>query len=166
MKLFLTDVSMLCNTPFLSVIFRFFRITGFSCRALRRGSPRLAPHPMARFGRAAGKRPGAFPRTPFAAPVRNASAYIAFFTFERPAFTRRRMRYGGGFTRGLTARGHSVFCFSRREKKTSLAPCALAGDPLATTVCGQTPFAVVTNRLVYRRTRKSISSFISHHSSL
>ena len=48
--------------------------------------------------------------------------------------------------RGLNARVHSVFCFSRREKKTSLAPCALAGYPLATTVCGQTPLVVVTNR--------------------
>ena len=33
---------------------------------------------MARFGRAAGKRPGAFPRTPFAASVRKISAYIDF----------------------------------------------------------------------------------------
>ena len=41
---------------------------------------------------------------------------------------------GRHFTRGLAARGHSVF-FLTSKKKTSLAPCALAGGPLATTVC-------------------------------
>ena len=53
--------------------------------------------------------------------------------------------------RGLNARVHSVFCFSLRKKKTSLAPCALGGDRLATTVCGQTPLVVVTYRPAYLR---------------
>jgi len=44
---------------------------------------------VARLRRAAGKRPGAFPRAPFAAPVRKISAYIVF-TFARPAFIGRR----------------------------------------------------------------------------
>ena len=59
------------------------------------------------------------------------------------------MRYGNGFTRGLNARGHSVFCFLLCKKKTSLAPCALAGGPLATTVCGQTPLAVILKHPAY-----------------
>ena len=41
------------------------------------------------------------------------------------------MRYGNRFTRGLNARVHSVFCFLRCKKETSLAPCALGGDRLA-----------------------------------
>ena len=41
---------------------------------------------------------------------------------------------GSRFTRGLNARVHSVF-FLTDKKKTSLAPCALAGDPLAMGAC-------------------------------
>ncbi len=80
------------------------------CREPSPGSPR-APRGKAPACRAVALAKGdAFPRTPFSASARNASAYIAFFTFERPAFSRRRMRYGNGFTRGLNARVHSAFC--------------------------------------------------------
>ena len=72
------------------------------------------------------------------------------------------MRYGNGFTRGLNARGHSVFCFLRCKKKTSLAPCALAGDPLATTVCGRRMSAVVSVTANERHIRNNICFLRSH----
>ena len=58
------------------------------------------------------------------------------------------MGYGNGFTRGLNARVHSAF-FSTGEKNASLAPCALAGYPLALTVCGWRMCAVVTTESAY-----------------
>ena len=42
-------------------------------------APRLAPHPGALAARPAGKRPGAFPRTPFAASVRKIYLMGALF---------------------------------------------------------------------------------------
>ena len=130
-------------------------------RPAPRGACGLSRHSLGEGGHApAGKRPGAFPRAPFAARVKNASAYIAFFTFKRPAFSRRRMGCGNGFTRGLTARVHSAF-FLTGKKKASLAPCALGGDRLATTVCEQTPLAVVLKRPANWR----VPHFIFHLSS-
>ena len=48
------------------------------CGAAR---PRLAPHPWVASARPAGKRPGAFPRPPFAASARKINVYIAFLHF-------------------------------------------------------------------------------------
>ena len=59
--------------------------------------------------RPAGKSPGAFPRPPFSASTRNASAYIVFYItaacVKLPLQT-----CSGNFTRGLNARVHSAFC--------------------------------------------------------
>ena len=69
-------------------VFRAWALLPNTCSligALRRGTaaPRPARFPVGNLpwaaSRPAGKRPGAFPRTPFAAPVRKINAYIAFF---------------------------------------------------------------------------------------
>ena len=103
--------------------------------------------------RPAGKRPGAFPRPPFAAPVRKISAYIAFYItaacVQRPQKSLRQPLHSRPYCSGALG-----FLPPRRPAgsgKASLAPCALAGDPLALSACGRRRCVVVTTGSARRR---------------
>ena len=72
------------------------------------------------------------------------------------------MRYGDRFTRGLSARGHSAFILTGKMN-ASLAPCALAGDPLATTVYGHRNASGATVRFFARATNR-LQTFTYKHS--
>ena len=74
------------------------------------------------------------------------------------------MRYGNRFTRGLIARGHSAFILTGKMN-ASLAPCALAGDPLATTVYGHRNASGATVRF-FARADDRLQTFTHHMSAL
>jgi len=127
-----------------------------SGRLIRGFTARLdAPHPvpLARSARR-GETPRRFSPHSFCGAVAKNNRLYRFFTFARPAFIGRRSVAAVASLAALMLGGTRL--------SASLAPCALGGDRLATTVCGQTPLAVVTNRHANWR----ISSLISHHSSL
>ena len=65
--------------------------------------------PLGRFS-PRGEKPLRFSPHPFFGVGEKRKRLYCFFTFERPAFSRCRISYGGGFTRGLNARVHSAFC--------------------------------------------------------
>ena len=136
-----------------------FRSNRKSCRDCRfdagpygAARPRHAPHdpPWGTFpwvaSRPAGKRPCAFPRTPFAASVRKISAYMAFYIYaacvQPPPYEIRQRLYSRPYCSG--ALGFLPPSRHAGSGKASLAPCALGGDRLATTVCGRRMPAVVS----------------------
>ena len=94
---------------------------------------------------------------------RNAGVVGNYLTI--PSGLRSAARCTGGFTRGLNARP-SVACapvfgahlcrFRHTAQDRSHAGCALAGDPLALSVCGQTTLVVILKRPANGRVQTNV----------
>ena len=75
------------------------------------------PAPRRACGARRGETPLRFSPRPFCGAGEKRKRLYCFFTFKRPAFSRRRMRYGNGFTRGLNARDFPKSCLRRRLRR-------------------------------------------------
>jgi len=98
---------------------------------------RFAPH---------GEKPRRFSPYPFCGVCEKYKRLYRFFTFARPAFIGRRIVAAAASLAALMLGGTRLSAL--------LAPCALGGDRLATTVCKQTPLALVTYRPAKLRSRQ------------
>jgi len=114
---------------------------GAACRA----SPRTLGVLEARRG----ETPLRFSPHPFCGVGEKYKRSYCFFTFARPAFIGRR--------RVAATASLAALMLGGTRLSASLAPCALGGDRLATTVCGQTPLAVVLKRYAYDRMQTNLS---------